>query len=736
MRVVLIAISAVSVGVIAPVMERDQAQRPTGPGTPGIGTLRAQIILAADRLLADRWYPSDAARQTQTTADRALLETALLSELPSVRAAAVRALGRFENPLEAPKITSLLFDRDRSVSVEAANALAMALRHSKGAPIVAARRALEKAMGLSPAIAEALGRLPHDAGAATEIETRFVLDIETALVRGQRREIVSAPDALNGLAAVLRQDPTRPIAGRTRALLVKLAMYGLLAVPPAPSEIAVQALADVHEINPEVAGHVLNYRCVPPLPPTCGWEIRRAGIQLVDPRDPVSQDLLKVGLGDPAFQVLLETLRRQAGLILETKVCQPLLNAFSDESYVVRLDVVDLVTPACNEREAITKQLKAMAVDYGSEPGFDRAPLAARALLSLARFDPDGVKTLLGGISSSAETWRGVWLVRAAAARAAGLVGDEANALRFAEDAEPNVRTEVLNALARMRSTALTAQAIRALEQDDIQLVRVAAALLKGTRERDPARDALMAALERLTKAGKDRSRDARLEIFERLKELAAADENGVIPLYMYVDNVERHLKDFDPFVANAAADTLGIMVGTRPRPAPTRRPLNQPTIVELRAAPRTAVFHVATLGNDFSVTLLTDEAPLTVVRFATLARQGYYDNLMFYRLRPLNYLQGGSPGANDHNGDARFLRDEIGLARHTTGTLGLWIRGRDTGDAQFFINLADSPRRDFDYTVFGRVGSGHLGYIEVMDGMDVVNTLLEGARIVKIEIK
>src|SRR6185436_18242826 len=35
---------------------------------------------------------------------------------------------------------------------------------------------------------------------------------------------------------------------------------------------------------------------------------------------------------------------------------------------------------------------------------------------------------------------------------------------------------------------------------------------------------------------------------------------------------------------------------------------------------------------------------------------------------------------------------------------VGLSTRGRDTGDAQFFVNLVDNPRLDFEYTVFGFV--------------------------------
>ena len=63
------------------------------------------------------------------------------------------------------------------------------------------------------------------------------------------------------------------------------------------------------------------------------------------------------------------------------------------------------------------------------------------------------------------------------------------------------------------------------------------------------------------------------------------------------------------------------------------------------------------------------------------------------------------------------FTRDELGVP-NWRGTVGLSTRGRDTGDAQFYINLVDNVRLDHEYTVFA----------VVTRGMDVVDRLLEGA--------
>ena len=58
-------------------------------------------------------------------------------------------------------------------------------------------------------------------------------------------------------------------------------------------------------------------------------------------------------------------------------------------------------------------------------------------------------------------------------------------------------------------------------------------------------------------------------------------------------------------------------------------------------------------------------------------------------------------------------------------GAVGISTRGRDTGDAQIFIDLVDNPRLDHDYTVFA----------QVLNGIDVVDQILEGDVIERIEI-
>ena len=126
-----------------------------------------------------------------------------------------------------------------------------------------------------------------------------------------------------------------------------------------------------------------------------------------------------------------------------------------------------------------------------------------------------------------------------------------------------------------------------------------------------------------------------------------------------------------------------------------------------------------------FELALFTAQAPATVLRFVHLAEAGYYNGLTFHRVVPNFVIQGGSPGATEFIGDASFMRDEVGLWPHVRGTVGISTRGRDTGDAQIFVNLVDNPRLDHDYTVFA----------QALNGIDIIDQILEGDVIERIDI-
>ena len=129
--------------------------------------------------------------------------------------------------------------------------------------------------------------------------------------------------------------------------------------------------------------------------------------------------------------------------------------------------------------------------------------------------------------------------------------------------------------------------------------------------------------------------------------------------------------------------------------------------------------------GDRIEFDFLAD-TPMTVARFVELANRHYYDGLTLHRFVANFVVQGGSPGASEYVGDYRFMRDELGRASHLRGAVGISTRGRDTGDAQIFLDLVDLPRLDHDYTVFAYVQSG----------LDAMDRVLEGAVITSVVLR
>ena len=133
--------------------------------------------------------------------------------------------------------------------------------------------------------------------------------------------------------------------------------------------------------------------------------------------------------------------------------------------------------------------------------------------------------------------------------------------------------------------------------------------------------------------------------------------------------------------------------------------------------------------GSKFEIRF-NQHAPLARLRFLRLVEQGYYDGLTFHRIVPNFVIQGGSPNANEYCGACPFARDEVSLATNRRGTIGISIRGRDTGDAQIFINMVDNPRLDHDYTFFAAVCQDG-----AKDGMEVVDAIQEGDRMSRLRV-
>jgi peptidyl-prolyl cis-trans isomerase B (cyclophilin B) len=115
---------------------------------------------------------------------------------------------------------------------------------------------------------------------------------------------------------------------------------------------------------------------------------------------------------------------------------------------------------------------------------------------------------------------------------------------------------------------------------------------------------------------------------------------------------------------------------------------------------------------------LFPDDAPKTVENFTKLARDGFYDGVIFHRVIPDFMIQGGDPTGTGSGGPGYSFEDEFNDHKVERGALAMANAGPNTNGSQFFIVTTESaPWLDGKHTVFGRVTSG----IEVADRISEV---------------
>lgn len=132
-----------------------------------------------------------------------------------------------------------------------------------------------------------------------------------------------------------------------------------------------------------------------------------------------------------------------------------------------------------------------------------------------------------------------------------------------------------------------------------------------------------------------------------------------------------------------------------------------------------TATFE--TTEGTFTLELFRERAPRTVSNFVELAKDGFYDGLIFHRVIQDFMIQGGDPEGTGMGGPGYTIDDEFHpeLRHDAAGILSMANAGPDTGGSQFFITLAATPWLDDRHAVFGKVTDG----LEVVEEIGAVKT-------------
>jgi len=110
---------------------------------------------------------------------------------------------------------------------------------------------------------------------------------------------------------------------------------------------------------------------------------------------------------------------------------------------------------------------------------------------------------------------------------------------------------------------------------------------------------------------------------------------------------------------------------------------------------------------GDIAVGLFAGEAPNTVNNFVFLARQGYYDGVIFHRTIGGFMIQTGDPEGTGRGGPGYTFADEPVKRRYTKGIVAMANAGPNTNGSQFFIVHGQDAGLPPNYTIFGQLEEG-----------------------------
>ena len=130
--------------------------------------------------------------------------------------------------------------------------------------------------------------------------------------------------------------------------------------------------------------------------------------------------------------------------------------------------------------------------------------------------------------------------------------------------------------------------------------------------------------------------------------------------------------------------------------------------------------------GGTMTLELYPETAPITVANFVKLAKEGFYNGLIFHRIIAGFMIQGGDPQGTGMGGPGYQIKGEFASngvknpLKHTRGVISM-ARSQhpDSAGSQFFIMHANAPHLDGQYAAFGKLTDG----FDVLDRIAGVRT-------------
>ncbi len=685
------------------------------PGGPGASSVNGDLPPARIEARPDDGLLDRPELQTlvdhQVARDGAALARALSDADAAVRARAAYALASVQDGALLPAVLPLLSDADASVRRDAAFAVGQTGADAAVDPITAAlatetdptvRRRLYEALGKIPTGAAAEALLAAEAPTPPDEAARSLALAHLMAVGGVRHQPaqdhllarLDDPDAdvRWGAAYYFGRQP-EPGLWVPRVARVRQALDGYDLGDPAAMQLA-QALGRIADpVDSERLAHWASA--------ATDWRTRfNATASLSGRDDPGVVEALFLGLDDASTHVAAMA-AEGLSLLTHPPSMMPRLRSWIDthpDAVAVSGPLIGLLARQ-DEREFVFEWIDR------TDPTDDARVAVGVAALSVMR-GQEATERLIRAADAPSDV---------VAAPAVGGLVQQWRTLR--RDPSTHARFFELFRTATLRGSArISRQSAPALADSVFGPLGNVAALTEAYRAAEASGDveAMIPVLAAFgitrVRATEELLREAMRYPHQGVRDAAAVALTGVLGRGVSADTLDAGSRPRSP--------RAGVPEGADPGR------IDWAFLAEVGAAPRLVL---ETEEGRVVVRLSTLDAPHTVQTIVRLAEAGLYDDVAFHRVVSNFVAQGGDFARGDGNGGPGYaITSEFTLITFERGVIGMASAGKDTEGSQFFINHVATPHLDGRYTAFG----------VVVEGMDVVDALLPGSRIVGAHIE
>lgn len=153
-----------------------------------------------------------------------------------------------------------------------------------------------------------------------------------------------------------------------------------------------------------------------------------------------------------------------------------------------------------------------------------------------------------------------------------------------------------------------------------------------------------------------------------------------------------------------------------------TRKTYTQPQQVLQDGVNYTA--KIKTNMGDIEIDLLEKETPIAVNNFIFLAKENFFNGIIFHRVVKGFVIQGGDPTGTGTGGPGYTFQDEVNKRKYTKYSVGMANSGPNSNGSQFFIVTGTIQEGNLEalnsgqYTLFGEVKNGK----DIVDAIEKVS--------------